>query len=81
MAFKIFRKITVNVSTQHWTLDDPDWNKYVEETSVLQVRPHNFTEQQILAEGAEEITPQEWSDYCDEVMNIPGSRPPRIPRP
>lgn len=81
MAFKIFRKITTDVYTQHWTLDDPDWNKYVQEDEVLQLRPHSLTETQILAEGAEEISEQQWSDYIDEVVNIPGSRPPSKPRP
>lgn len=79
MAFKIFRKITAGVSTQHWTLDDPDWDKHSIETDKLEVMPHTLTKVQILALGATEISQADWTTYTGDVFNIPGSRPPHKP--
>lgn len=78
---KIFRKITMNVCVEHATVDDPDYDRYIIETEVLTERKHTYGEQYWLNEGYEEISQQDWDDYCDDLMNIPGSRPPTIPRP
>lgn len=80
--FKIFRKITPNVSIEHWTLNDPDYDKYVREDDSFFADEHDLTEDQILALGATEISEPEWETYTDEAIAfIPGSRPPHKPKP
>ena len=79
---KIFRKITAGVKTEHWTIGDSDYNKYVREDDAYFITEHQKSEADLVSLGASEITQTEWESYTDETVSfIPGSRPPHKPRP
>lgn len=76
MAFKAFEKITPGVKTEHWTIDDPDYNKYVREDDSYFIVQHQKSEADILALGAQEITTTTWATYFARIGGHPPSKPP-----